>query len=60
MKESDNIYPHNPDHKIGTCSKCGNEMVYNVPRLGPDGGFVHKANGKFECPYFHADKPNKK
>lgn len=42
-------YPHNPDHPIGTCVKCGEEMVYNVPRMGPNGGFIHKATGKYEC-----------
>lgn len=40
---------HNPAHAIGTCGKCGEEMVYNVPRLGPDGGYVHKATGKLQC-----------
>ena len=32
-----------------TCGKCGAEMTYNVPRLGPNGGFVHKATGRLEC-----------
>ncbi len=41
-------YPHNPAHQIGTCGTCGGEMRYNVPRLGPDGGFVH-ATGSIEC-----------
>jgi hypothetical protein len=42
-------YPHNPSHPIGTCTKCGGEMVYNVPRMGPNGGFVHKATGRLVC-----------
>lgn len=40
---------HNPQHQIGTCGKCGGEMVYNVPRLGANGGYIHKATGKFQC-----------
>lgn len=44
---------HNPAHEIGTCGKCGQEMAYNVQRLGRNGGFIHKATGKFEC--FDAD-----
>lgn len=39
----------NPAHPIGTCGRCGGEMVHNVPRLGPDGGFVHKATGTILC-----------
>jgi len=39
----------NPAHPIGTCCTCGEEMAYNVPRLGKNGGFVHKATGKFSC-----------
>ncbi len=42
-------YPHNPNHKIGTCSECGEEMVYNVPRLGANGGFIHKETGGLSC-----------
>lgn len=32
-----------------TCSKCGKPMRFNVPRLGPDGGFVHADNGQLLC-----------
>lgn len=46
MKEP---YAHNPAHLIGTCAKCGEEMIFNVPRLGANGGYVHKSNGKFDC-----------
>lgn len=42
-------YPHNPKHVCGTCSACGEEMVWNVPRLGPVGGFIHKATNSFSC-----------
>ena len=42
-------FPHNPAHPIGTCAKCGGEMVHNVPRIGTDGGFVHKETGRTEC-----------
>lgn len=27
----------------------GAEMAYNVPRLGPGGGYAHKATGSIEC-----------
>jgi hypothetical protein len=40
---------YNPDHKTGTCLKCGEEMEFNVPRLGHDGGYVHKDTGSFIC-----------
>ena len=42
-------YPHNPDHPIGTCAKCGEEMAYNVPRLGLNGGFIHKNTSNTQC-----------
>lgn len=42
-------YPHNPNHAIGTCANCGEEMVFNVPRLGPGGGYIHKSTGNFQC-----------
>jgi len=42
-------FPYNPAHPIGTCAKCGEEMTYNVPRIGPDGGYVHKETGYFTC-----------
>ena len=42
-------YPHNPSHAIGTCAKCGGEMTYNVPRIGPAGGFIHKASQNVDC-----------
>jgi len=32
-----------------TCVKCGAAMRYNVPRLGPDGGYVHAASGSLDC-----------
>lgn len=43
------MYTHNPAHLIGTCADCGEEMIHNVPRMGPDGGFVHKATGYVLC-----------
>ncbi len=43
------MYSYNPDHPIATCADCGGEMVHNVPRLGPDGGYVHKATGQLQC-----------
>lgn len=46
---NDARYPHNPAHQCGTCAACGEEMRWNVPRMGPAGGFVHKASGKYEC-----------
>lgn len=42
-------FARNPAHTVGTCAKCGAEMRYNVPRLGPDGGYVHAANGGLDC-----------
>ena len=33
-----------------TCAKCGAAMVYNVPRLGPSGGFVHASTYTLLCP----------
>ena len=32
-----------------TCTGCGKEMRLNVPRLGPDAGFVHKDTGNVWC-----------
>lgn len=32
-----------------TCAKCGRAMRFNVPRLGPNGGFVHSETGDFLC-----------
>ncbi len=43
-------YPHNLEHPIGTCADCGKEMRYNVPRLGPGGGFVHVDGGLLCAP----------
>lgn len=43
-------FPYNPAHPVGTCAKCGGEMVHNVPRLGAGGGFVHKINASIVCP----------
>ncbi len=34
---------------LPTCLKCGQPMRYNVPRLGPDGGFVHAHTYALEC-----------
>lgn len=48
--EQEGAHQHNPAHPIGTCANCGGEMIYNVPRMGPDGGFIHKDTGKVECP----------
>ena len=42
-------YSHNPNYKIGTCLECGEEMVYNVPRLGANGGFIHKETKGLGC-----------
>ena len=32
-----------------TCADCGEPMQYNVPRLGPAGGFVHCRTGNILC-----------
>jgi len=47
--EKEAAFSYNHAHPIGTCGKCGREMVHNVPRLGKDGGFVHKDTGSFLC-----------
>ncbi len=39
----------NPNHSIGTCARCGDEMIYNVPRMGPAGGFIHKSTHDLMC-----------
>lgn len=31
------------------CGFCGEEMRYNVPRLGPEAGFVHTTTGSSAC-----------
>lgn len=48
-ESSCSAFPYNPAHSIGTCAKCGKEMTFNVPRLGLEGGFVHKDTGEFLC-----------
>jgi len=32
-----------------TCGQCHQPMRLNVPRLGPQGGFVHAKTGKLDC-----------
>jgi hypothetical protein len=49
-------YKWNPAHPIGTCGLCGGEMIYNVPRLGADGGYCHKETDDIRCP----SSPNEK
>jgi len=48
-KDEKRKYSYNPAHPHGTCADCGEEMVYNVPRLGSTGGYVHKNTGKLFC-----------
>jgi hypothetical protein len=43
-------FPHNPAHTSGTCCNCGKELVFNVPRMGEAGGFIHKDTYEFICP----------
>jgi hypothetical protein len=31
------------------CTRCGKPMRYNVPRLGPAGGYVHADTGLLLC-----------
>jgi len=33
----------------GKCGECGQLMRYNVPRLGPSGGYVHAHTGRLDC-----------
>ena len=42
-------YTWNPAHPIGTCADCGGEMVHNCPRLGANGGYIHKETGSVLC-----------
>lgn len=42
-------FSHNPAHPVGTCESCGEEMIFNVPRLGSNGGFIHKRTGQYLC-----------
>ena len=35
--------------QIPTCDTCGEEMKYNVPRLGPNGGFIHSKTNDILC-----------
>lgn len=49
MREKTMHHLHNPQHPMGTCATCGGEMIYNVPRLKENGGFVHKSNGWGQC-----------
>jgi hypothetical protein len=46
---ADYMFGWNPSHPIGTCALCGEELVYNVPRLGPKGGYVHKNTRSLTC-----------
>ena len=32
-----------------TCARCGEEMRYNVPRMGAAGGFIHASGSGFLC-----------
>src|SRR5580692_3626853 len=32
-----------------TCGHCGKPMRFNVPRMGPDGGYVHADTGRLMC-----------
>lgn len=36
-------------HELPRCAFCGEEMRYNVPRLGHNGGYVHAASGSPLC-----------
>jgi hypothetical protein len=36
--------------ELATCVKCGAAMVFNVPRLGPSGGYIHAQARSFLCP----------
>ena len=39
-----------PDKSTGMwCGYCGEAMTYNVPRLGPNGGYVHFKTGNLSC-----------
>lgn len=42
-------HPYNPDHRVGTCQECGREMIFNVPRMGSAGGFVHADTHQIQC-----------
>lgn len=40
----------NPDKRTGYwCGDCGAALRFNVPRLGPDSGFVHDETSALGC-----------
>ena len=41
--------PRSAGSALPRCAYCGEEMRYNVPRLGPDGGYVHAETGSLLC-----------
>ncbi len=47
--ESKKVFEYNKEHAIGTCVKCGKEMIFNIPRLGANGGFIHSETCLIEC-----------
>jgi len=39
-----------PDKSTGYwCGDCGHAMRFNVPRMGPSGGFVHANTASLQC-----------
>ena len=49
VEASDTTAAH-PDKSTGYwCGRCGHAMIFNVPRMGPDGGFVHADTHFLEC-----------
>lgn len=34
---------------LPTCAYCGKAMIFNVPRMGAAGGFVHAGTHTWEC-----------
>lgn len=47
--ERQRMSEHEQNTQRPTCSKCGKEMVFNVPRMGPAGGYVHAGTGLLLC-----------
>lgn len=36
-------------NSVGSCGHCGQEMAYNIPRLGISSGFIHKESREYQC-----------
>jgi hypothetical protein len=50
VNETVSFSPTSPDKSTGHwCAHCGAAMRFNIPRMGPAGGFVHALTGSLLC-----------